>query len=299
VGVMVGLCEVIMELSLLQELAALARESLRESSTIRTVLAELLHREVRRERLEGRCKSDLGHFEGQVYSQNGEDGIIEEIFRRIGLTNQYFVEVAAGDGMENNTTKLLCEKWTGLWVESDQARAASINRIFAEEIRSEKLKFHEGMITAENIEELLRTHNVPSAMDLLSIDIDGNDFWVWKALDSFRPRVVVVEFNASMGPTTDWVVVYDPAATWDGTSYHGASLKALETLGRSKGYQLVGCNLTGVNAFFIRTDCLGDIVWGDGRSETFFHPPAYCSLVKCGHPRGYGPFCRASDIISR
>jgi hypothetical protein len=116
-------------------------------------------------------------------------------------------------------------------------------------------------VTAENIETLLDKHGVPREFDLLSIDVDGNDFWIWKAIGR-RPRVVVVEYNAAFGPGDSRAIVYDRDFRWDGTEYFGASLLALARLGREKGYDLVACDSRGVNAFFVRADAAA------GRFET-------------------------------
>ncbi len=93
---------------------------------------------------------------------------------------------------------------------------------------------------------------MPSHFDLLSIDLDGNDYWIWKAIsDRFRPRVVVVEYNANVNPAAPLSIQYDPSFKWDGSSYYGASLGALKKLGESMGYQLIGCESSGTNAFFV------------------------------------------------
>ena len=120
----------------------------------------------------------------------------------------------------------------------------------------------ETFITAENIEELFGRAKVPEEMDLLSIDIDRNDYYVWEKITHYRPRVVIVEYNSVVPPTMSWVVPYDPKAygwaKFGNLQHNGASLKALEELGAKKGYSLVGCDLCGVNAFFVRNDLLGD-----------------------------------------
>src|SRR5262249_53156958 len=111
------------------------------------------------------------------------------------------------------------------------------------------------MITAENINSLFNKYAVPNEWDLLSIDIDGNDLWVWKAIDPrYQPRVVIVEYNAKMAPTESKTIAYDPAFRLDGTDYFGASLLAFVHLAEQKGYQLVACEGNGVNAFFVRKD---------------------------------------------
>jgi hypothetical protein len=107
----------------------------------------------------------------------------------------------------------------------------------------------QALITRENINEVFRVHGVPDPFDLLSIDIDGNDLWVWEAL-TFRPRVVVIEYNPSFGPDVSVTVPYDPDRAWDGTNYYGASALALCRLGRRKGYRLFAS--TRSNLIFVR-----------------------------------------------
>jgi hypothetical protein len=194
----------------------------------------------------------------RVFSQNGEDGIIAEVFRRIGTTNRYFVEFGASDGTENNTVLLLQQGWGGLWIEGDADLVRKANARFRAEVAGRRLTTMEAFITAENIEDLFRKGGVPEEFDLLCIDIDRNDYYVWETITGYRPRIVVIEYNPLFPPTISWVVPYDPKAMWNGTSHTGASLRALEELGAKKGYGLVGCTLEGVNAFFVRNDLLAD-----------------------------------------
>ncbi|MEJ2008427.1 MAG: hypothetical protein P8Z30_09795, partial [Acidobacteriota bacterium] len=201
--------------------------------------------------IEGRKQQDPGtlcRFEHKVFSQSGEDGIIAEIFRRVGTTNRFFVECAPGNGVENNTLYLLTLGWKGLWIESDPKNFNAIKGNFATKIKDGALRVDQGPALAGNFESLLDKASTPKEFDLLSLDIDGNDYWVWKNLVRYRPRVVVIEYNAIFPPGSEWVMDYDPHYKWDGSSNFGASLTALERLGGDKGYKLVGCGLNGVNA---------------------------------------------------
>ena len=120
-----------------------------------------------------------------------------------------------------------------------------------------EVTIHAEWIDADNIDELFAKHGVPDEPDLVSIDLDGNDYWVWRAL-TYRPRVLVAEYNANISPDESLVMPYDPAHRWNGTDYYGASLRALRDLGVEKGYELVYCNRAGVNAFFVRADLVPD-----------------------------------------
>ncbi len=228
----------------------------------------------------------LNRFEAKTYSQGGEDGILVEIFRRIGTTNRFFAEFGCGDGTENNTVLLLTTGWRGLWLEADADAVRKIGSHYASAIRSQRLKVAQAFVTAESIESLFSALNVPPELDLLSIDIDLNDYHVWRSLSSYRPRVVVIEYNAVFPPGVDWVVEYDPRGVWDGTSRAGASLTALERLGRQKGYQLVACNLGGINAFFVREDLVGEHFASPFTAEHHYEPQRIpLQLRRAGHPR--------------
>jgi hypothetical protein len=216
----------------------------------------------------------LNRHEYKVYSQNGEDGILAEIFRRIGTTNRSFVEFGASDGLENNTAFLLRQGWKGLWMDADTAAVERARSGFRQEIADQRLIVLETFITAENIEDLFRQGKVPEEFDLLVIDIDRNDYHVWEKIAHYRPRVVTIEYNSGIPPTMSWVVPYDPKAFgWTGFGTgNGASLKALEELGTRKGYSLVGCDLCGVNAFFVRNDLLDDRFAAPYTAENHYEP---------------------------
>lgn len=232
----------------------------------------------------------LNRHEYQVYSQNGEDGIIEEIFARLGETDRVFVEIGVQDGLECNSTYLLLKGWSGYWIDADRACVAAIRSKFAPAIDRQRLKLRQAFVTAENVERVLEQDGVPTEFDLLVIDIDGNDYWVWKALNRFRPRVVVIEYNALFPRHVRWVMKYDPAHVWGGTSHFNASLKSLELLGASKGYCLVGCNFHGVNAFFVRDDLVGDKFHAPFTAENHYEPIRYHLQKKDGFRRDFGDF---------
>ena len=232
----------------------------------------------------------LLRHERQVFSQSGEDGAIAEIFRRIGASSRTCVEFGLDDGVVSNTAFLLAQGWKGFWLEAGAANVAAIRRRFGALLKSGQLKLREAFVAAENVQSLFRELGVPEEPDLLSIDIDTNDYWVWKAIDAFRPRVVVIEYNATFPPDVLWARVYDQRAVWDGTSYQGASLKSLEALGASKGYSLVGCNLSGVNAYFVRSDLCGSHFHSDASAVNHYEPARFFLVRRTGHPGGFGPF---------
>ncbi len=232
----------------------------------------------------------LAPFEQRVFSQNGEDGVIAELFRRIGTTNQSFVEFGCGNGIENNSLYLLHRDWSGLWIDGDDTLVRSISQSHIRFLGSGALRVISAMVTAENIESLFAANHVATEPDLLSIDIDGNDYWVWEAIEQYRPRVVVVEYNALWPADARWVQAYDPHRGWDGTSHHGASLASLTVLGEKKGYRLVHCDLSGINAFFVRDDLAGDHFAAESTATAHYQParPYLASVV--ARPRALGDF---------
>jgi hypothetical protein len=241
----------------------------------------------------------LTRFGSKTFSQNDEDGILLEIFNRIGMRSRRFVEFGVQGGVQCNTALLLAAGWQGLWLDSSAPDIDQVNRNQADAVSAGRLKVINAMVTAENIDALIGDWREDIALedelDLLSIDIDGNDYWVWKAIERVRPRVVVIEYNASYPPPLDFVIPYRPDAVWNETNYFGASLSMLEKLGRAKGYSLVGCSLTGINAFFVRDD---ELAGEDGTvrfhapftSAEHYEPPRYglCDQT-FGHKPGFGP----------
>jgi hypothetical protein len=229
------------------------------------------------------------------YSQHDEDGMIQEIFRRIGVSNKVFVEFGVGDGTENNTLYLLLSGWQGLWIDGSETNAISINQHFAAFMQAKQLVFRHEFVNRETINQIIGDAALPGSIDLLSIDIDGNDYWTWEAISVVQPRVVVIEYNAVFRPPLVLVADYDKDFSWNGTSYHGASLSALESLGTKKGYALVGCSLSGVNAFFVKRDLVKDLFCAPFTAENHFEPPRL-GFGMFGtfdmHPPGAGRFQR-------
>jgi len=230
----------------------------------------------------------LVRYSHQSFTQNGEDGILAEIFRRIGSNWRTFLEIGVGDGLENNTVFLLSQGWKGWWVEASQEFLAAIQSTFASQLARGELTVVRANVTAENVGAVLEQIRVPRDFDLLSIDVDQNTYWIWAAFKSVRPRVMVVEYNASFPPNVDWNVEYRPEGRWDGSSYFGASLKALELLGASYGYSLVGCELMGVNTFFVRNDLCGELFAAPFTTENHNEPPRYGLIHRQGHRAGLG-----------
>jgi hypothetical protein len=193
---------------------------------------------------------ELINYRKRVYSQTIEDGIIEGIFDNIGTTNKYFIEFGAWDGTKfSNTANLrINEGWNGLLLEGNESRANQYDYV------------DHAFITAENINTLFEKHKVPKEYDLLSIDLDGNDYWIWKALDEnkFKARVVVAEYNCNFpNQYESKAIKYDAnlISTNPSINYYGATIPAFKKLGELKGYSLI-YRVNNHNLFFVRTDLL-------------------------------------------
>lgn len=198
---------------------------------------------------------DLTSFELKAFSQNGEDGVIQEVLRRIGPGSQSFAEFGIGTGVEGNCVFLAqVLGWRGVFLEGDRQ---SFERLATRCAHVATVSAVNAYVEPETIDGLLLESGVDPEPAVLSIDVDGNDYYLWEATESIRPRLLIIEYNAALDPQEVLVQPYSPTGP-DGTAFFGASLGALETLGHRKGYRLVHTELAGVNAFFVREDLAGD-----------------------------------------
>lgn len=205
--------------------------------------------------------ADIQETEFKVFSQFGEDGIIQYLIRqaRIGADERRIVEFGADFYGEANTRFLVVNNnWGGLLIDGNEK---SIRRLRRQPFFWERdLTAVASFITAENINTIIGGAGYTGRIGLLSIDIDGNDYWVWEKIDVVDPVIVVAEYNSLFGPTAAVTVPYDPGfnrmSKHHSGMYYGCSLKALEVLADRKGYALVGCNSDGNNCFFVKRDRL-------------------------------------------
>jgi hypothetical protein len=215
-------------------------------------------------------KKNLMKYGYKVFSQQDEDGIIDEIFKRIGCGSKKFVEMGLETGIECNTANLLFQNWSGLWIESSQKSVFEIKKNYSNFL-NKSLEVYCEKITTKNVNEiLLKFYKEETEIDLLSIDISTHTYHVLEVIKSITPRVIVVEYNAKYGPTINWTIDYNQNSEWDHSDYFGGSLKAFQIMLNKKGYVLVGCNVTGVNAFFVRKDQIEDKFESDTSSEYHF-----------------------------
>ena len=194
--------------------------------------------------------SDLTPYELRVFSQNGEDGVVAEALRRVGMGTRRFVEFGAEEGREGNCVFLAdVLGWQGLFIEASPARFGRLSDRFRDRPR---VVTQHAQVTPQNINSLIAAAGFTGDIDVLSIDIDGHDYWVWSAIDVIQPRLVIIEYNAHIPYPKRLTQPLSDVGAWQGTDYFGASLAALEQCGRDKGYVLIHTDLAGVNAFFVR-----------------------------------------------
>jgi hypothetical protein len=189
-------------------------------------------------------------------SQNEEDGLLLALFKRIGTTDRRCVEI--GCGLNGGNSGFLVGEcgWSGLMVDADRRKIETIKTRYA----GHAVVANKHRVTRENIDDILVVHGFTGEVDFLSLDIDGNDYWVWEALTACSPRVVALEFNWLFGPERSVTIEYDPEFRLERgatRAYRGASLSALTQLSQRKGYRLVASER--VNAFFVRNDVAPDL----------------------------------------
>lgn len=245
-------------------------ESWVDVDRILLAIGRMESRRVRSERYE-----DLADAEFRIFSQFGEDGIIQYLVGKVPIEHETFVEFGVQDYRESNTRFLVWnDNWRGLILDGGTAHV--------EYVRSDPIGWRHWIdarstfVTRDNINAEIAAAGISGDIGLLSIDIDGNDYWVLEAIDVVRPRILIVEYNSTFGPEAAVTIPYDPA--FDRTRAHssnlywGASLAAVAMAADQKGLSLVGSNSAGNNAFFVRQDLLGELkplqpseAWVDAR----------------------------------
>jgi len=233
-----------------------------------------------------RAKAQISHnpllLQGEkFYSQNDEDGIISAILKRLKIDSGVFVEYGCGDGLENNTIQLLMRGWSGVWI-----GGADLCVRIPESSR--QLHFEHQWVTLDNCVELMKrgiaTIGATKA-NLISMDLDGNDFFFVKAIleQGYNPDVFIVEYNGKFPPPIRFAIHYDAGYTWSGSDYFGASLQSFVDLFESFGFRLVCCNVTGANAFFVverHAKLFEDV---PKEVQELFMPPDYNWWFRRGH----------------
>lgn len=211
-------------------------------------------------------------YEFKVFSQWGEDGIVNFLVENLNIRNKFFVEFGSSDYKEANTRFLLKNKnWSGLLIDSSKK---NIEKIKSDQIFWKyDLKVICEFVDKDNINKIL-DDNVPfKDIGLLSIDIDGNDYWIWENITSVNPDILIIEYNSLLGCEKKIVVPYNKGFNRNNNVYpnvyYGASLNALTDLGKKKGYALIYCNKAGNNAFFIKKSLINDKIKEKSSKEVF------------------------------
>ena len=222
----------------------------------------------------------------KAYSACEEDGIIQEIFRRINSSTKVFVEIGCGKGIENNTHFLLLNGWKGTWIDGDDSFIQYIQSTLGA-LEFNELLVRKCFVTTGNVVELFQTTTTyfkATEVDFFSLDIDGNDFHLLEAVlaADFLPKAVCVEYNPKLAYPCDIKVAYSENNIWQGDDYMGASLGAWVNIFNRYNYTLVCCDISGNNAFFVRNQYAA--LFTIYQPEQLFQPSRYyLSKRRSGH----------------
>ena len=216
--------------------------------------------------------TNINDYEFSAFSQWGEDGIINYLTERIDIQNKTFIEFGVENYLESNTRFLMMNKnWSGLIIDGNKKNVKEIRDSYFYWRYS--LTAVNDFITTQNINNIFVSNGFEGNVGLLSIDIDGNDYWIWESINSIDPDIVIIEYNFRFGPDESVTIPYeadfDRRASDSSMIYYGASLSALTKLSNKKGYALVGTNLSGNNAFYIKRNLLNKNIQEQKVSECF------------------------------
>ena len=212
----------------------------------------------------------------KVYSQNDEDGIIESIFRDIGIKNKLFCEIGIGDTIENNTHNLLLNNWRGLWVDINKKYIKKLEKKIKK--NQSKLELLIKKVTPENINEIILSSKIikkNEEIDFFSIDIDSYDLQCLKNLNSISPRIICIEYNAKNRQNIKLNIKEIKNFSWEYDDYFGSSLLSINTMLEKKGYKLIATNITGSNAFFVKNELAKLTKTKNQTVEDLYSPPNY------------------------
>lgn len=212
----------------------------------------------------------------RVYSQFEEDGILLYIFSALGFAHKTFIDIGSSDGINSNCANLAVNfGWHGLFIDGNLANIERGREYYTEhpDTWAYPPKFVHALVQRENINQLIEEAGFAGGVDLLSIDIDGNDYWIWDALEVVESRVVIIETHIEFGMNSI-VVPYDKDYSYPGKhpDYHGASPVAMEKLARKKGYRLVGANDYGFNTIYVKNGIGEDVLPAVTVENILAHP---------------------------
>lgn len=219
----------------------------------------------------------LVDFKSDIYSQTGEDGIIQEILKNIPNNDKWCVELGAWDGQFNSNTRNLIENYcySAILIEGDKSRYSDLQKTYQQNKNVITVNQFVSYADQNSLDQLLKATPIPSDFDFLSIDIDGNDYFVWKGLSKYNPKVICIEFNPTIPTEISFVQPADPSIN------QGASLRSLVNLGKVKGYELV--SVLPFNAFFVRSEYYQSFKIADNAPEVLRTCLDYVTYVFSGY----------------
>ena len=215
----------------------------------------------------------------KVFSQNDEDGIIQSIFKDIGIENKLFIEIGIGDGIENNSHNLILQNWRGIWIDSNIKVINKLKKIINND---KKIVIKNSTITKENINQvvkgclsqLLNNENV-NVIDFFSIDIDSLDVFCIENLEVIKPRLICIEYNSKFPPPMEISINPNSDNVWNYDDYNGASLSCINNKLSKMGYKLISTNITGSNAFFVLDKYYNKCKTMNQSLKQLYMPPNY------------------------
>jgi hypothetical protein len=227
----------------------------------------------------------------RVFSQFEEDGKLLFIFSLIGMDNKIFVEIGSDDGINSNSSNLFFNfGWHGLFIDGNSNAIRRGRKFYSRYPHPWSFPpyFSCSMVKRENINEIITSSGISGEIGLLSIDIDGNDYWIWDAITVINPRVVLIETHNEFG-MENIVVPYDPSYFYPGKHpvYHGASPVAMAKLAKQKGYRLVGANDLGFNFFFVKNGFADELLPEVSVESVLKHPSAKAAYAKFEEIKGW------------
>jgi hypothetical protein len=204
----------------------------------------------------------INQQEYRVFSQHREDGVIDYLLNLIDADIGKFVEFGFAPAECNCLNLAMNRNFTGLFMDGAEKNCTSAKLAY-QQLGLGDVQVRNVFINRDNLNPLLEEAGIRGEIDVLSLDVDGNDYWFWQTISGIDPRIVVIEYNATFGPDLKVSVPYE--ASFDRYQqhpsgfYHGCSLAAIEYLGTLKGYRLLGTDETGVNAFLVKKPLCSEV----------------------------------------
>ncbi len=245
-------------------------------------------------------KLPLSKFERIISEENGhaDEGILEYLRETLPDKSNFFVEFGAGNGLDWLNGRRLIEdhNYGALLIECDEKLGTELVKRYSED---PKIRASTEFIRKDNIESIFKSHEVPTGLDFLIIDIDSNDYHIWKSIENYHPKVVCIEYNASYPPGKEFIAEYDPQFVWQQDDYFGASIESYNKLANSKGYSLIHCTSNGENLYFIRNEYLSLIDVENTSPEFMYQLPTMGKFGRAANGKGHPASVRNTTSTQR